>query len=371
MSASALPPAPASFAARRPEARDAGGELRVVPISEMLPKEGASRFLLGYPFALPVGDLAMLYGDGGVGKSWLAYQLSIALANGKPFLGQQSAPCRVLLLDFENPREEVAVRLTNSARCLGVGREELDASVRVLPLTGTGLGLPEYLPAVLDVIAREQPGLIVVDGWQAAFGLVPEAAAETTYAVRVLHQMAELGATVLVLHHVSTSGLGKPDRNGVPAPAGNRQVQAAFRSIYYMSELKGVGVKLDTRKQNYGVSTKSVTLTKQVESGAITFAIPKFTYIEPNAPTDWAEEVVEFLRTNGNRAMNMDLKRHVARMLGKSTKTAERELEEPLARLEREGVIRRDDVSNTWAWVLCEQADNQPDTAGQGVSDAA
>lgn len=371
MSASALPSVPASIVARSRERWDAGGELRVVPISEMLPKEGASRFLLGYPFALPVGDLAMLYGDGGVGKSWLAYQLSIALANGKPFLGQQPTPCRVLLLDFENPREEVALRLTNSARRLGVGREALDASVTALPLAGTGLGLAEHLDAVLDVIAREKPGLIVVDGWQAAFGLVPEAAAETTFAVRVLHQMAKQGATILVLHHVSTGGLRSPDIKGLPAPAGNRQVQAAFRSIYYMSELKGVGVKLDTRKQNYGVSAAPVTLTKQVEGGAITFAIPEFTYIEPNAPKDWAEEVVKFLRANGNRAMNMDLKRYVASMLGRKEKTAERKLEEPLARLEQERVIRRDDVSNTWAWVLCEQADNQPDTAGQGVSDAA
>lgn len=362
---------PLSLTARSPYGQDASDGLHVVPISEMLPKEEATRYLLGYPFALPAGDLVMLYGDGRIGKSWLSYQLSISLANGKPFLGQQPAPCRVLLLDFENPREEVAVRLTNSARRLGVGREALDASVRVLSLTGTGAGLPELLPAVLDVIAREQPGLIVVDGWQAAFAVNPEAQAETMHAVRVLHQMADLGATIFVLHHVSTGEFRSAGNKRLPDPAGNRQLQSAFRSIYYMAESGTEGVRLSTRKQNYGVSNAPVTLIKQVEHNAVTFALPKFTYKEPGAPRDLAEVAVDFFRANGNRAMNMDLKRHVARLLERHEKTAARELEEPLARLVEESVIRREDVGNTWAWVLCEEADKQPDTAGQGGSDAA
>src|SRR5439155_6470449 len=57
------------------------------------------------------GDLALLVGDPGVGKSILALCLADAVRRGRVFLGERYAQARVGIIDLENPLGEVHKRL--------------------------------------------------------------------------------------------------------------------------------------------------------------------------------------------------------------------------------------------------------------------
>lgn len=64
------------------------------------------------PGVLAVADRLLLTGKKGAGKSLFCAQLAIQLASGiHPFTGAEVKPRRVMLLDFENPKDEIVSRL--------------------------------------------------------------------------------------------------------------------------------------------------------------------------------------------------------------------------------------------------------------------
>lgn len=81
------------------------------------------------------GDLAILYGRGGLGKSYLALQLSLSLARGNPWLGLPG-PERTMRVGYV-ARELIGYRLQQRMRHLiGVeGSTEDDRNVRLISLT--------------------------------------------------------------------------------------------------------------------------------------------------------------------------------------------------------------------------------------------
>lgn len=62
------------------------------------------------------GELALLFGDVGSGKSLLALQLAAAIAEGTPYLGytNQCGPKKVLYIDFEHDESEAVARLNGN-----------------------------------------------------------------------------------------------------------------------------------------------------------------------------------------------------------------------------------------------------------------
>src|SRR6185312_5214177 len=60
---------------------------------------------------IEVGTLTVIHGDGGTGKSILAGHLARAITTGGPCLGRPTQQGRVLILDAENPMDEIARRM--------------------------------------------------------------------------------------------------------------------------------------------------------------------------------------------------------------------------------------------------------------------
>jgi len=60
---------------------------------------------------LPKQAISLLFGKGGIGKTWLALQLSRAIAEGMPFLGFDTQKTTVVYVNFEDPRSVLKQRL--------------------------------------------------------------------------------------------------------------------------------------------------------------------------------------------------------------------------------------------------------------------
>lgn len=151
---------------------------------------------------LPVG-LTKLIAPEKSGKTFLAFQMAICVADGKPFLGvfEISKPGRVLYLGLEQSLGLNHERLISMSRG-GSIPDNLDivsAGSDWPPLDRGGL---ERLEAY---IKEEKPALVVIDVWQA---LAPSAnGRDNAYqadskALRPLHGLANsTGTAILIIHH--------------------------------------------------------------------------------------------------------------------------------------------------------------------------
>src|SRR3954469_7258114 len=76
---------------------------------------------------LPIGCVAMNYGDGGTGKSLLAQQLMSATALGKPWCGLEVMPCRSFGLFCEDDEAELHRRQVDICGAIGANMIDLEA----------------------------------------------------------------------------------------------------------------------------------------------------------------------------------------------------------------------------------------------------
>lgn len=162
------------------------------------------------------GDLCMMIGEPGVGKSWLSMSLAVAVAESQPtFLGRALATNspRVLYVDEENPEALVKHRL----KLLGLtttGQENIRYLHR------QGVRLDKRPEALLDEALEWEPSLIVLDSLTRLHTKDENNAGEVAglFNDGINPLARETGATTLVLHHVnkgeSTSSFSRARGSG-------------------------------------------------------------------------------------------------------------------------------------------------------------
>ena len=89
----------------------------VIRLADMAETE-ASQYLLD-PFLLQK-QANLIYGDGGLGKSWFALYLGVLVATGKSHAGISPEPGNVMYLDYEVPDFDMKSRLAAVCRGLDV-----------------------------------------------------------------------------------------------------------------------------------------------------------------------------------------------------------------------------------------------------------
>jgi RecA-family ATPase len=52
---------------------------------------------------IPKDSITLLFGKGGIGKTWLSMDMARSIGRGKPFLGLSTEKTPVVFVDFENP----------------------------------------------------------------------------------------------------------------------------------------------------------------------------------------------------------------------------------------------------------------------------
>lgn len=146
------------------------------------------------------GDIAMMIGEPGVGKSWLSMALAVSLAEGQSsFLGRTlKGTGRVLYVDEENPEALIPWRLKR----LGL-TERGEKNIRYLHRQGVRLDRAPQL--ILEEALDFQPALIVLDSLTRIHTRDENNAGEVSglFNDGIVPLARDTGATTLILHHVN------------------------------------------------------------------------------------------------------------------------------------------------------------------------
>jgi hypothetical protein len=193
---------------------------------------------------IPRASVTLLAGEPGSYKSWLALVLLRGVVAGGKFLERDCAASSVLYLDRENPLTMVRERLT----MLGV---ESLGSTRIW-----GGWLPDSPPAIGDVrlieMARERRPLIIFDSLIRFHSAEENSATEMAEVMQNLRALANLGATVLVLHH-------KPKAEGAHY-RGSSDIAGGVDTAFSISRDRQAGIlKLECFKSRY-IEEFSITM---------------------------------------------------------------------------------------------------------------
>jgi hypothetical protein len=154
---------------------------------------------------LAKGDLCMLAGDSGIGKSWITMSLTVAIAEGKgSWLGipLDTDNRRVYYVDEENPRDVIYHRLA------GLGLTESGAA-NIRYLSDVGIRLDRQSRYILDEAHAWNPSLIVLDSLTRIHSADENNAGEMSRIINdgVRPLARSTGASVIVIHHHNKSGM--------------------------------------------------------------------------------------------------------------------------------------------------------------------
>lgn len=198
--------------------------------------------------AIPAG-LTLVLGIPGSSKSWLAYDLAMAVAHNRPWLGKRNClgkPAGALVLNYDNPTPECGRRfmrlgLQASDRVWFHSTHGLDESSQLL--------LPRAAEVLLGLVHRLGVSLIVVDSLREAHTADENSSAEMRPIMQQLRALAPVGkrAAVVVVHHTA-----KGDATGVLAARGSTVIAAAADAAIHCSGdlaqwTKHRGWRLDAR----------------------------------------------------------------------------------------------------------------------------
>ena len=161
------------------------------------------------PGWLSQGDIALLAGAGGVGKSTTAAALGVALSKGEECCGlKPKKPYRVLVFDQEQGASETARLYIR----LGGHGERARENLRVVSDEGLNLRDAESMARLEATIREFRPEVIILDSVQQCFGLGDENdAAEVGALYRELFRLrSTYGLTTLAIHHKKKSPRAMP-----------------------------------------------------------------------------------------------------------------------------------------------------------------
>ncbi len=215
---------------------------------------------------VPDGEVTLLTGAGGVGKTLLAQQLATSVATGLPFLGRPTMQRKVMLFLCEDSEDELQLR--QRAICLhtGVSLEELSPVLRIasrkfmdnlLAIWTSSTGAMKRTAvwnALRDDAIAFGAQLIVVDTIADTFGGNEIDRSQVRQFVQAcLGKLAqETNGAVLALGHPSKAGQAV----GGDGTSGSTAWHASVRSRLYLQhaakDKTGPVRRLENMKANYG-----------------------------------------------------------------------------------------------------------------------
>lgn len=148
--------------------------------------------------AIPARAVTFVVGTPGARKSWIAYDLALAVSRGRPWLGLASTKqgLRTLILNYDNPTVELARRF------LRLGATP-DDNIYCHTMTGDGdmLKLPERGKELLAIVNAVMPNLIVVDSLRQCHTGDESSSRDMAAVMGAMRAFTACGAAVVILHH--------------------------------------------------------------------------------------------------------------------------------------------------------------------------
>ncbi len=182
--------------------------LRAVSVTELLRLDVKAREMVLHPF-LPTQGLAMLYSQRGVGKTFIALGISVAVASGTTFLKWSApVPRPVLYVDGEMPCATLKERISNIVAGTEIAHPldnlrviTSDLQNHALPDLSTVAG-QDLIEAHLDGV-----GLLVLDNLSSLVRAVKENEGEGWLPVQDWAlDLRRRGISVLFVHHAGKAG---------------------------------------------------------------------------------------------------------------------------------------------------------------------
>jgi RecA-family ATPase len=224
---------------------------------------------------VPLRNVTLLSGEGGVGKSILALHCAAATALERDWLGTLPTPGRVLVVCCEDDEHELQRRLDRIVEHYGASFAELGKSLHALSLAGTdaimaapnkaGLIEPTGLFKQVHEAARDiSPRLIIVDNSADVFAGNENDRAQVRQFITLLRGVAiDANAGLILTSHPSLTGISTG--SGL---SGSTAWNASVRSRLYFKrattdrdeEPDSDRRVLEVMKSNYGPTGRTMAL---------------------------------------------------------------------------------------------------------------
>ncbi len=171
---------------------------------------------------IATGSITLICSESGTGKTWLGYYIAGCVAWGLPVLGRRVRRSKVLYLDGENPLYTVKQRLFD----LGI-QETGDLIV----WGGWNLSPPQGPQSrlVIDFAHKHSP-LVIFDSLIEFHPGSEQSSTETRAFMKYFRALANLGATIVVLHHSGKAETAKIYR-------GSSDIKAAVDTAYQLESI--------------------------------------------------------------------------------------------------------------------------------------
>lgn len=218
----ALPPYPPSLLPSDPDATVTGTDIVYLADLEPQPVEWL------WEHRLAVGTLAMLSGEPGSGKTWVALAIAAALTRGRdPFSGEDLKPATVLYASAEHAAAQVI-----QPRFAGLHGDPARLVVLRTPISASSMSSPDSaLRALEDALQKTHAQLVILDPWDGFFGpqIDLERAPQTRPLLDRLSRLAELHhCCILLIRHLVKPAAGNSVRRGRASIEGSAALRTEF-----------------------------------------------------------------------------------------------------------------------------------------------
>jgi hypothetical protein len=221
------------------------GPIRVSQLNEPGPRNWVIKNLI------PDGALTILYGDGGLGKSYIALAIATSVSGGLLFLGENIEQRNVLYVDADLDQDEFARRAFRVAR--GFGLTCPPDGLYYFQLKSS-LYREEVQRKLEEIVTQKQVGFAVIDSLTVASGGLDVNDASSV--IEVLKGIAPLG-TVLAIDHVAKPQFGTD-------PTSRRPFGSTFKHNLARSQIQiqssGGVIKLLPNKANFSALAAPIYL---------------------------------------------------------------------------------------------------------------
>jgi hypothetical protein len=207
------------------------------------------------------------------GKSWMALELAVSMATGRPVFGKYEVvqPAGVLYINADNPQDMLAKRVKTLLR-----QDKLKASGNLSFLNFPNLSLKESqgIANLRKSMSITKPSLVILDSLSMIWGVKDiNQNAEIQNVFQNLRSLSnEFGCSILYLHHNRKApNMGKDAGGGLDKILGAQNIANMSDSIFSISKRDGQNsIKVQQHKNRDNAELAPFLIECDFDSGLLT-----------------------------------------------------------------------------------------------------